>query len=1015
MENLVRGKQSVECWDDDDDLQGFDNLHIRNVSSTTIGSLQTPHHRESLSSRVSVRSDRESNGGDDDWQVLLPTDDEKSALNAIASVKEAGIPIPSNVPSSALIGGTIKRLGGRRLKKVIGDDWGEDLEMPNTAKGPLQLRHKDHMEFPASLRQFSAEMSVPASPIKNQSGPSLETSPFAPLPKHTQPISSLDQFRDADDDDFFGDVPTIRHTKLRPPIKEVQKQNSSQKTKVEENMEDDLELPADGELKLSKRRDVPRTPAPQALDDIDLEWAEGSLGTRFGGTQRSTGRSNPSSISAFSPSASSCLTGASEDEGLECLLLPEGPFKFGEVLKKRLDNVSPDFFDDSPEKPSQPEKPVKEDFFNDLDIGDGEVFESSKVKLNRNVKHTTVRQTSPTRRTGTTFTFTNKSQPGITRIPKPQGQDRMKTKLESVSETGGPIPKYQRSQSRLGHSASSSISAIPTPSTPSKHHAMGPHEAPSTPSRRGLGVKPSRDGLRVDSSSNPANYLKAKRSMPAMTSTPHQASPARLGNQRPPSRMDVSARLGAARPKTPGDRPNVESNLASARRPPVPFLPAGTSQAQSHHVSAKSSRNFQRPGSSDSNENLPLNRPISRLAHGHNRPTTPTGRRDVAPEALAREAAAKRTITKPTRRRAFGDGSELEIFDDLPTSTSAESKFMRQPVARGAPKSVQLRSKLGLSHLNSSSSTLDSQVTSPVPPTSPIKHDNVPRFARDTNASRLAREQRIGSVGAALHGNTTLPTVRENGPLAPISNNLKGPIPPRLHPSPIVSRSKRGKGPPKKPHLIKPLGEGVNSPRTLKGMKWNPTLYSWEGNENALAPFDVPPPPHSPIAANKGKAAPALIANVGATKGVQMVNGMVFDPQRMCWLKMGTDHMVRRQSDVSSNPMSPDPNEDEDDPFAGLDDLDDTKERLSLAGVGHDPITGGSKAFIDDDWIVGEEFDVGPAFVQRQRVEEEKWRRKLEGWVGEGANRPPAGEDRWKWAIRDALMTLNDGATTGMS
>ena len=1017
MEDTSRGKESVECWDDDDDLQGFENLHIRNVSSTTVGSLQAPHHRESLSSRVSVRSDRESTGGgDDDWQVLLPTDDEKSAMNAIASVKNAGIPIPSNVPSSALIGGTIKRLGGRRLKKVIGDDWGEDLELPGAGKGTLELRKKENVDFPASLRQFSAECSVPASPVKSRPEPSSIGSPVTL--RRTQKLPSLDKFRDDDDDDFFGDVPTIRNTKVRSPQKENNNSKAIQKSAPEpENMEDDLELPASGELRLSTRRDVPRTPAAQPLDEIDLEWAEGSLGTRFGGTRRDGPRSNPSSsISAFSPSASSCLTGESEDDGLDCLLLPEGPFKFDEVLKKRLDNVTPELPEESQEKPRIAGQPAKEDFFIGLDIGDGQVFESTKVKLNRNVKHTTVRQTSPTRRAGTTFTFTNKAQPGITRIPKPQGQDRLKSKLESVAEGGGPVPRYQRSQSRLGHSASSSISAIPTPSTPSSnHHTPSSQEAPSTPSRRGVGARPSRDALILDSSSNPANFLKSKRSMPAMSNISHQASPARSGNQRPPSRVDGAGRLGAIRPKTPADRPGTESSLANVRRPPVPFLPAGTSQAQSHHVSTKSSRHFNRPNSSESSENAPLHRPVSRLAHGHNRSTTPTGRRDLAPEALAREAASKRTITKPTRRRAFGDGSELEVFDDLPTSASVESKFMRQPVARGAPKSMHLRSKLGLSHLNSSSSTIDSQNAPPATPASPIKRDNIPRFARDTNASRLAREQRIGSVGAALHGTHTLPTVRENGPLVPISNNLKGPIPPMLHASPTATRSKRGKGPPKKPHLIKPLGEGVNSPRELKGMKWNPTLYRWEGNENALAPFDVPPPPHSPTAMAKGKTAPALIANVGATKGVQVVGGMVFDPQRMCWLKMGANQLTRRRSDVSSNPMSPDPNEDEDDPFAGLDDLDDTKERLSLAGIGNDPITGGSKGFIDDDWIVGEEFDVGPAFVQRQRVEEEKWRRKVEGWVGEGVIRSRGGEYRWKWAIKDALMTLDSGGATDIS
>lgn len=999
-------KDEIECWDDDDELQGIDDLQFRNVSTTTIGSTNASYHRESISSRISTRSDRESvGGGDEDWQVLLP-DDEGSTTNAIASAKSAGIPIPSNVPTSALLGGTIKRLGGRRLKKVLGDDWGEDLELPKTEHGGLKLRKLDNTEFPETLRQFSAEIPTSPSPVKSTAGMTfMERMESARKTKTAD--SALDKFRD-DEDDSFGDIPTIRVAKnrtLQKPISFSSPAKSPKATKDTEDMEGDIEFPADGEpLRLSTRKEQPKTPASQT-DDFDLEWAEGSLGTRFGGTRRD-GRSNPSS--AFSPSASSCLTAESEDEGLDGLVLPEGPLKFDEVLKKRLANESPDPAELSPPKPTSKTPAPKDDFFTGIDIGDGDVFDSGKLTLNRNIKHKATRQTSP-KRTATTITFTNKAQPGITRIPKPQGHDRTRTTLESVSETGGPVPGYRRSQSRVGgHSANSSLSAIPTPSTPSSH-ATGP----STPSRRGLTTKSSRDNLRGETT-NPAQYLKAKRSMPAMPSQ----SPARNqpGYQRPPSRNDHGHRQGLpSRPKTPVERSGAESSLANARKPPVPFLPAGTSHAQSHHISVKSSRHFNRPNSSDSNENVPLNRPLSRLSNVHHRPTTPTGRRDVAPDSLTREAASKRTLTKPTRRRAFGDGNELEVFDDLPTSASTESKFIKQPIARGAPKSVQMRSKLGLSHLNNSSSTIESSsAIPPSTPLSPYKHDFTPRFARDTNASRLAREQRIGSVNATLHAQPSLPTVRESGPLAPISTNWKARIDAgsKNPASPSTPRTKRGKAQPQKPKLIKPMGDGVNNIKTLKGMQWNPTLFRWEGNENALAPFDAPiTSPHSPTLASggKGKAAPALIANVGATKGVQVVGGMVFDPQRMCWLRMAPNpnHQAtttQQRGSGASNPMSPDTVDEEDDPFAGLDDLDDSKEKMSLGGLASnkdEEFGTKSGAGIDDEWLVGEEFDVGPAFVQRQRAEEEKWRRKVEGWVGEGRK-----EESWRWGIMKVVEDL---------
>ncbi|MCJ1229741.1 hypothetical protein MMC12_006411 [Toensbergia leucococca] len=1003
-------QEDIECWDDDEDLQGIDDLQFRNVSSTTNAT-----HRESISSRASMKSDRDSIGGaEEDWQVLLPADDEVSTTTAIASAKSAGIPIPANVPTSALLGGTIKRLGGRKLKKVLGDDWSEDLEIPKIGEGGFQFKKNEANDFPEAIRQISAAFSDMTSPSKPQASMSFRER-MESVRKSKPCDGALDKFQDdEDEEDFFGDVPTLKIAKNRStqkPVNFAPPPVFSPPTKLLNSMddfEDDLEFPADGQpLKLSARKEIPKTPASQLNDDFDTEWAEGSLGTRFGGTRRD-GRSNPSSsISALSPSVSSCLTAESEDEGLDGLILPDGPLKFDEVLKKRLENASPDPADYSGERQAEKRAAAKEDFFAGIEIGDGDVFDSGKLTLNRNIKHKTARQTSPARRTAMTLTFTNKPLSNATRIPVPKApaHDRSRSRLEPVSESGGPVPKYDRSQSRMaGHSKQSSTSSIPTPSTPSSSHVV----VPSTPSRRTLNNKSSRETLNMEPTTNVAQLLRAKRSIPAIRSQP---SPARVqpSHQRPPSRGDYGSRQAVPnRPKTPVDRSGAESSLGNSRRPPVPFLPAGTSHAQSHHISTKSSRNFHRPTSSDSNETTPLNRPISRLSNHYHRSHSPSIRKDLAPEALAREASSKRTLTKPTRRRAFGDGTELEIFDDLPTSATIESRFVKQPVARGAPKSTLLRSKLGLTQIHPSTpSNIDMPLQTPQTPLSPTKHEPVPRFARDTNASRIAREQRVGCVSTILHASSHLPTLPEGtGPLTSISTNWKAQVTAKGFASPSVSRIKRGKPPPQKPCLIKPLGDGVNSEKSVKGMHWNPTLFRWEGNENALAPFDaLVPPPYSPklmTGNNASKPAPALIANFGAAKGVQVSGGMVFDPQRMCWLKMAPSHL---NPGTLTNPTSPATVDEDEDPFAGLEDLDDGKDRKTGVGFTAEgqAAQSGSAAkggSVTDDWLVGEEFDVGPEFVRRQRAEEEKWRRKVEGWVGTGHRDSGAAGEEWKWAIR---------------
>lgn len=1005
----------IECWDDDEDLQGLDDIQFRHVSTTTVASTHTSHHRDSISSRLSIKSDRDASvGGEEDWHVLLPTDDEKSTSSAIASAKSAGIPIPANVPSSALLGGTIKRLGGRRIQKVLGDDWGEDIELSNIGKGGLVLKKKeDRIDFPDALEPFSVDTTNSPSPTNHPPKMSF-TERIKSAKNEKLPKNILDHFRDFDEEGSFGDFPTIKIPKNRPARTPITLIAPPAKPSNEvEDIEDDLEFPPNGEpLRLSTQRELPKTPASQQTDDFDMEWAEGSLGTRNGGT-RHEGRSNPSSsMSAFSPSASSCLSAESEDEGLDGLVLPDGPIQFEEALKKRLQNVPLNEAEKPKLKPVEPTTASNEDFFAGIEIGDGDVFDSGKLTLNRNIKVKAARQTSPARRTATTLTFTNKLQPGATRIPKLTGSDRTRPKLEPVSESGGPISKYQRTQSRVGgHSSQPSATNIPGPSTPSSSHLI----APSTPSRRGLTTKSSRDQLRAEGPTNPAHYLKVKRSMPALRSQPSPSRP-QQNHQRPPSRGELGNRQAPpSRPKTPVERSGVESSLAISRRPPVPFLPAGQLHAQSHHVSIKSHRQFNRPNSSDSNEAMPLNRPLSRLSNPHHRPSTPP-RRDLAPESLAREAASKHTLTRPTRRRAFGDGTELEIFDDLPTSASTESKFVRQPT-RGVPKPTSSRTKLNLLHHNRSTTSLaESSTPGTQTPLSPTKTDVTPRFARDTNASRLAREQRIGSVGATLHANSSLPTVREGGPLTSLGTNWKAHVAAKGLNSPNVSRSKRGKVPPRKPQLIKSMGDGTNTPKNSQGMRWNSTLFKWEGNENALASFDSSiPPPRSPkfTSGNGGpKAAPALIANVGASKGVQVVGGMVFDPQRMCWLKMAPSHASSHRLGATSSPRSTGTVDDDEDPFAGLDDLDESKDRKSVVshGVGlEDDLSsiGGSKGLADDEWLVGEEFDVGPEFIKRQRTEEENWRRKVEGWVGKGIREEGCETgyegDNWRWALRDKV------------
>ncbi|KAI1461051.1 hypothetical protein F4805DRAFT_312363 [Annulohypoxylon moriforme] len=985
----------VEDWGDDDDFM-IDNDDLTFRSNSTSANLH-PHHRDSLSS---FRSDRESLPGNEERHVHLPGDDEKSTLDAIAAVAHAGIPIPTNVPPTALIGGTIKRLGGRKVKKIFQEDYDDDIEFP--LAGPLRLKPQDSNRYPESLRHVSG--SLEPSPTKLAAPAVIQELLREPvLPKSLAAPINLDKFRDDDDDDdVFGDgSATIKAPKLRPqsrPISLITPPTPSpQKKQTDDELDGDLELPSDGLLKLSRRIDIPKTPAMSVSDDLD--WGEGSLGTRFGGTKRDPFSTRSSSVSGLSPSLASSVTAESEDEIFDGLLIPIGPLDLGRRLKQRKQDPSPERLPEKLEPvtekrevaPKSAMKPAadNEDPFDGLDFGDDDVFRSNKSTLHRNVKVKEARPASPVRpKTAVSVTFTNKpvTSTPASRLPRPMGShERAQTQpsLEPVSESGGPIPPRpsRRPQSRLGHSAQSSISSIHTPTTPSSASSV----QFATPRRRELNQKASTGALRNEPTTTSAQLLRLKRSLPAMRHAPGSAKPAASRFDRPPSRTDSrvesSRPQSVLRPKTPVDRvrSTYESSAAQARR--NPFLPAGASQSQSQHVSTKgtqTTRPFRRHDSDQGPELRPLSRTISRTAA-----RSPSPRR-ARNDKVTNEPVWQQ-INKPRRVRRFGDGHELDSFDDLPTSAQAESKYVKQPIGSGNRTNV--RNKLYQNVLP------DRGTPSPVSPFSPANTDSLPHFARDTAASRIARE-------------TNLAQRTPSGPLAPIANQRVAQLSARVNFAPhshSASRSRKSQRiPQQKPHLISNLNSAKET-KVVNGMTYNPTTFRWEGNDNALNAFDVPAsspsvaslPPHATRDREGSASRPVLITNMTATKGVKRVGDMIFDPQNMRWVKADETPSL---SNDSTSAM------DDDDPFKDIPDLED-KDRNSTAG--------GQCRGSDDDWLVGEEFDVGPEFIKRQFDEEGRWRRKLAPFQKDDSHQNPtesqeasrdANREARRWALRNIIV-----------
>lgn len=779
-------EDAIECWDDDEDLQCGEDIQVRTVStatSVTGFSAVRSGRRDSISSRRSGKSDLESSIGDDEsWQVLLQENDEHAIHDAVTSAKNAGIPIPEDAPKSALLGGTIKRLGDRKMnKKATGDDWSEDLDFAGS-KGKLELRMYRETASPDSLSQLSPLASD--SPDKGRNGDSTFSFDGSPSPS-IPVIDSLEKFRDNDDDSSFLDVPTIKVPKSRTATSPAAS-HPPEPNGRDESFEKDLEFPPDDQpLHLSTRTNVLRTP-DLFPDDIETESAEGSIGARFGSTKREEPSNRSSSISMLSPSLSSCLTAESEDDALEGLVLPDGPLDLEGSLQKTLQSVdnkecSPP--DQSRPSTKQPDSSNNDDFFADIDIGDGEVFDSAKLTLNRNIKHKREGSTTSARRPSTSVTFTNKST-SHTRIPRLTGQERPhSTHLEPVSESGAPVSSFQRSPPPVtGHTAHSSLTNIPLPST---------QTLSGFPNRSALGKRTSRDGLRSELTSTSSPSIKSKQSVPVMRSANH-SSVASQQHQQSPSRQETATGLPHyIRPKTPINR-TTDAQAATSRYAHLPSIPTRGSQSQSYGAGVNADRHHRGAGSESSCDSQRTTSKLSSSKH----PESPR-RNDGPRNPLA--AAAKQPVTKPTRRKHFGNGTELDIFDDLPTSTTTESNFMKVPIKQGAPRSA--RSKPSQSNIAIPQPDTPASVA---PPMSPAGPDFTPRFARDTNASRNARQQRLAPVPLNQRE-------REAVPLAPLSTNWRAQNTQNPLGSPTFTRPRKRKNikDSSKPQLIKPIGTGA--------------------------------------------------------------------------------------------------------------------------------------------------------------------------------------------------------------
>ncbi|KAH7928476.1 hypothetical protein BV22DRAFT_1102947 [Leucogyrophana mollusca] len=733
-------------------------------------------------------------------------------------------------------------------------------------------------------------------------------------------------------------------------------------TPIEEDMESAFALPSD----LTQLSLAP-LPLSHRSSKNSLEWGDrdqtsssqsSDAYSTLGFADASPSSNSASSVSLPYSEESEC---DEEDEGdLEGLVIPSGLFESGQSgkhLKKMLEMKKKAQITEQRIKVASPDP--EDDFETGLVIEDDEDFSPSRL----------AKQTQR-------FGNRSKSAPArsliSTRPPSRLRGDRAKSpvnppvssarQLQRIKLSSSPPPRPPPPTRAQTYKEALS-SAPPTPPTPTflspkpgslrgqkSHSGLKPPTPPST-QRKGLTRKASLSSLMESSTSQ------ASGSGMAGPSTKLARYEAPTAASRAKSHTSSTSRIHALDFIVPPTRPSTPSSNPAALRLTMP-----TSMRMKSRPALSSV--FPGPPSATSAglpPPLPTNRATSPLPPRPPSSLSLRSRNAQSQTPPVPSTSAPKLLRRPKRQRTYGDGTELDGIDDLPTDREKEGRFRVQPKAGSRiPTSV------------------------------------VPKPSEKDKDKGTMRKK----------GRRDAPSPDNSGALAPATNTLRrtGRIefPSKTSGAELSIKKKKDASSPvfghtrRKPTLIRHLGS-ANGPKVVGEMKWNPSTLRWEGNDQVLRDFDA-------VVGTSTR--PALITHLTGSSigspvgsfaaGARKVGNMIFDPTRMCW--------------ISTLP----PDEEEPDVFADLaDDEEDgdgwetkggTIRAIQQACAGVSAVSDTSGSSLASAVIVTAPspapsrtrtnsesesdrgsrasivYDVDDDFVERCRAAEERHRTEMRGW-----------------------------------
>jgi hypothetical protein len=501
---------------------------------------------------------------------------------------------------------------------------------------------------------------------------------------------------DEDDEEEEG-VSTIKMDTLRPKVDSATPVAS---TIIDEDFESAFALPSDL-TRLSLR------PLSHQSSKNSLEWGDKdqtSSSSQSSDTYSTLGFDQGSTSSTSTSLPETETEDDDDDDGgeLEGLVIPSALFDSG-TCGKQLSKIL-EIKKKAPVAESTPKVPAP-DPEDDMEIGlviDDDV-DFSPSRLLQNTQHLpSKRQSGSGARTNntssrpptvrpTTKTRTNRTK---SPIPPPPASSRQ---LQKISLSPSPPPRAQPTrthsyQALLSAPATSSSSFLAAKSGSLRgqksHSGLKPASPPSSHKR--LTRKASLSSLMEISSQVSGVEPNPSLVPPPVPSAQFARYDAPTASSRAKSHTSSTSRIRALDYNVPPTRPSTPSSNPAALRLTMP--------TSSSRLKARPPISSVFPPSSSAtpraaSPNLP--RPPSSLSLRSRSGTSSSNASTSAPKVLK----------KPKRQRLYGDGTELDAFDDLPTDRDKESKYRVQPRGHGSRVAGASREK-GADNKDSGKGTL---------------------------------------------------------------------------------------------------------------------------------------------------------------------------------------------------------------------------------------------------------------------------------------------------------------------